>query len=346
MRVLVSGACGFIGHHVVEHLLKNTFCEIVALDRLTYSSMGFDRLRENGAYGDARVSIFAHDCAQPMPRGLAQEIGQVDVILHLAAETHVDNSIVDPRPFVYSNVLGTMEMLEFARRQKALKRFVYFSTDEVFGPAAEGVFFNEWDRYNSTNPYSAAKAGGEELCLAWANTFKLPVIITHCMNVFGERQHVEKFIPGTIRKVLRGETVIVHADPTLMKSGTRFYIHARNVAAAVLYLLENTYAVREKYNIVGEMEVSNLAMADAIAQILGKPLIYEMVDFHSSRPGHDLAYRLSDAKLKALGWTQPVGFEESLARTINWYLAHPKWLALEDEGREESHGNGSGLSAA
>lgn len=333
MRVLVTGGCGFIGSHVCEHLLRNTDWQLVLLDRLTYASNGFQRIRENGVYQSRRTTLFSHDCSQPIPKGLAEEIGQFDYILHLAAETHVDNSIENPRPFVIANVMGTLEMLEFARTQRSLKRFVYFSTDEVFGPAKEGIFFKEWDRYNSTNPYSAAKAGGEELCLAWANTYGVPVVISHCMNVFGERQHVEKFIPGTVRKILRGETVTIHSDPTLTQSGTRFYIHARNVAAAVLHILNHTSAVREKYNIVGEREVSNLELALLIAGILGKDLQYKMVDFHSSRPGHDLRYALDGKKLETLGWKPPVGFEASLSKTIKWYLSNPKWLGDIPDGQ-------------
>lgn len=328
MRALVTGACGFIGSHFCEHVLKETDWELVLLDRLNYASSGFNRLRENGTWGSPRVRMFTHDCATPIRDGMAEEIGAIDVIVHMAAETHVDNSITNPRPFVVSNVLGTMEMLEFARTQERLQRFVYFSTDEVFGPAPETTSYKEWDRYNSTNPYSAAKAGGEELALAYANTFGIPVAVTHTMNVFGERQYWEKFIPGTIRKILLGETVTIHADPSLTKSGSRFYIHARNVAAAVLFILENTRAPRDKYNVVGEREVSNLAMARTIADMLGRDLAFEMTDFHSSRPGHDLRYALDGAKLAGLGWREPVGFEESLERTIRWSVDHPEWLGL------------------
>ncbi len=322
-RILVTGGCGFIGHHFVEHLQKNTDWEIVIIDKLNYASFGFERLKDI-PIDEKRVKVFAIDFSNPISPGIAKEMGQFDYIVHMGAETHVDNSIADPRPFVMSNVVGTMEMLEFARKQKNLKKFVYFSTDEVFGPAAEGQFFKEWDRYNSTNPYSATKAGGEELALAWANTYKLPVIITHCMNVIGERQHPEKFVPLIMNKVLKGEKLFIHSHPDKKKAGHRSYIHARNVASAVLFLLEHGQ-LREKYNIAGE-ERSNLEMAQFIAKTIGKPLVHEMVDFHSTRPGHDLRYGLDESKLRSMGWVPPLTLDDSLRKTVQWTLQNNKWL--------------------
>jgi dTDP-glucose 4,6-dehydratase len=336
-RILITGGAGFIGHHVVEHILKNTDWQIVVLDRLTYASRGLNRLRDIQAFDDRRVLTLTADLAAPMGAGLEEEIGELDYIVHLAAETHVDNSIADPWPFVRANVIGTFHMLELARRIPSLERFVYFSTDEVFGPAPSGVAYKEWDRYNSTNPYSASKAGGEELCLAWANTYKLPVIITHTMNAFGERQHPEKFIPKVVRKVLAGEPVTIHADQTRTISGSRFWIHCRNIASAMLFLLERGES-REKYNIVGEREVSNLELAQKIAAVLGKPLNYEMVDFHSSRPGHDLRYALDGARMTELGWRLPVDFEHSLEKTIRWMIHpdHARWLEYNEVAKPAS----------
>jgi len=323
-RVLITGGCGFIGHHLVEHLLINTDLEVVILDKLTYASNGYNRLRDAGILGNPRLKCHSGDFMHPISHGLSQEIGQIDFLIHLGAETHVDNSITNPEPFVLSNVVGTMRILDYARTQR-LKKLIYFSTDEVFGPAPQGTLYKEWDRYNSTNPYSASKAGGEELCLAYANTYGVPVIITHTMNAFGERQHPEKFIPMVIKKVLAGETVTIHSDPTKTHSGSRFYIHARNIASAVLFLL-NKGVSREKYNIVGEAEVNNLDMAQFIAEVIGKPLKYEMVDFHSSRPGHDLRYALDGTKMKDMGWEIPKTFNKSLEKTINWYCSNLGWL--------------------
>ena len=325
-RILITGICGFIGHHIAEHLLLNTDWEIVGIDRLSYAANGFDRLRDAIGYPHERVTLFSTDFTQPFPCGLIKEIGEVDYVLHMGAETHVDNSITNPEAFVFANVVGTFRVLEFARQSKTIKKFIYFSTDEVFGPAYNGTSYKEWDRYNSTNPYSATKAGGEELCLAYSNTYKIPLAITHTMNVFGERQHPEKFIPMIINKVLKDAIVTIHSNPAKDKAGSRFYIHGRNVASAILFILNNTDEARDKYNIVGEREVDNLAMAQFIAKVLNKELKYEMVDFHSSRPGHDLRYALDGTKMKELGWHIPKDFEESLTKTINWYIANPKWL--------------------
>jgi dTDP-glucose 4,6-dehydratase len=330
MKILITGGCGFIGHHAVEHFLKTTTWDIVILDKLTYAASGFDRVRNIKAFDDKRVTFFTTDITRPIPHGVIQETKDVDYILHLAAETHVDNSIDDPEPFVMSNVVGTMHMLEYAKKLEDLRGFNYFSTDEVFGPAPKDINYVEWDRYNSTNPYAATKAGGEELVLAYANTYRIPVFITHGMNCFGERQHPEKFIPKIVRKVLEGKVVTIHSDSTKTIPGSRFYIHCRNVAHALHFLLDR-FQFREKYNIVGEKEVTNLELALLIAEILEKPLEYELVDFHSSRPGHDLRYALDGTKMEDMGWQLPVDFEKSLERTVKWYFKtkeNKKWLYL------------------
>jgi dTDP-glucose 4,6-dehydratase len=325
-RVLITGGAGFAGHHVVEHILKNTDWEVAIVDRLNYAANGFDRLRDIEAFDDKRVMVLTADFSQPISEGVVYEIGQVDYIIHMGAETHVDNSIENPFPFVISNVVGTLCMLQFAQKQKKLKQFIYFSTDEVFGPAPDDKLYKEWDRYDSRNPYAASKAGGEELALSFANTYGIPVLVTHTMNLFGERQHPEKFIPKVIRSVRDGEMVTIHSDPTRTRAGSRFYIHCRNMADALLFLIGKGQITRDKVNIRGEREVDNLALAQFIANVVGKPLKYEMVDFHSSRPGHDLRYALDGSKLAEMGWHHPLDFEASLEKTVRWMLAHPKWL--------------------
>lgn len=327
-EILITGGNGFIGHHFCEHIMKNTNWHLNIMDKLTYASSGYDRLRDINCYDDKRIRHFAHDFVQPIESYLRSELEDVEYIVHIGAETHVDNSISNPEPFVKSNVVGTFNMLQFARTCPNLKRFIYFSTDEIFGPAPEGVNYKEWDRYNSTNPYSATKAGGEELVLAWGNTYKVPVLISHTMNCFGERQHPEKFIPRVIRACLSGEKIYIHADSTKTKPGSRFWIHARNVSAAILFLIEKGEQ-REKYNIVGEVEMDNLQLALLISKFVGKPLNYELVDFHSSRPGHDLRYALDGTKLKDMGFDFPKSFEATLEKTVQWTLNSPKWLELK-----------------
>lgn len=328
-KVLITGGCGFLGAHVVEHIIKQTDWHIAIFDKLNYAAMGYDRIRDINCFDNTRITRYSVDFSQPISVGIVKEVGDVDYILHLGAETHVDRSIEDPGPFVIANVVGTMNILDYARGMKSLRKMIYFGTDEVFGPAPEGVFYKEWDRYNSSNPYAAAKAGGEELCLAYGNTYKLPIVITHTMNIGGERQHYEKFIPLVIRKVFLGETVTIHSDPTRTKSGSRFYIHGRNVADGLLFLLENG-KLQDKYNIVGEREITNLELAQMVAGYVGKELKYEMVNFHESRPGHDLRYALDGTKMRDMGWENPVKIEEWLKKTVTWSLkkGNKRWLNL------------------
>jgi dTDP-glucose 4,6-dehydratase len=203
--------------------------------------------------------------------------------------------------------------------------FFYFSTDEVYGPALGANLYKEWDRHKPTNPYSASKSAAEQICISYENTYKTPVIIVNVMNAFGERQHVEKFIPLCIKKILNNEKVYIHSYPDKQTSGTRFYIHARNISEAVLFIIKNG-KIGEKYNISGEKEVSNLEMAMTIASIMNKELIYEMVDFHETRPGHDLRYGLDGTKLSEMGFVHPINFKDSLKKTIEWTLQNEKWL--------------------
>jgi len=324
--ILVTGGAGFIGHHLVEGILKLTDWEIVILDRLDISG-NLERLRDVSIWEKEkhRVKFIWWDLKSEINLNIRKEIGWIDYIYHLAASSHVDRSIEDPMSFVMDNVVGTCNLLEYAKRIKP-ELLIYFSTDEVFGPAPERVDYKEWDRYKSSNPYAATKAGAEELCIAYENTYKLPIVITHTMNVFGERQHPEKFIPLCIRKILNGEKVIIHADKTRTKSGSRKWIHARNICKALMFLTEKGES-GDKYNIVGG-EMSNLELAQFIAKVLNKSLNYKLVDFHSSRPGHDLRYSLDGTKLKEMGFCFPKSFKESLEKTIKWYFQNKQWLNL------------------
>jgi len=331
MRILLTGGAGFVGHHLIEHLWKFTDWDIVSLDRLDTSGtlMRFSDIESFERYKH-RLKIVHHDLKAELNDFVVHRIGKVDIILHVAAASHVDRSIDDPMMFAQDNVVGTVNILNYARKYAPLAKFLYFSTDEVFGPAPKGVNYKENDRYNSANPYASSKAGAEEFCVSFANTYRMNIKITHTMNIFGERQHPEKFIPMVISKVLKGEVVSIHSDPTKTIPGQRYYIHARNVANAILFLvtqIESKTGVAEKFNIVGEKEVNNLELASLIAKFVGLPLKYEMMDFHSSRPGHDLRYALDGTKMKELGWTTPMSFEKSLESTVNWTLAHKKkWL--------------------
>jgi len=317
VRVLVTGSSGFIGHAITEKLTNNGYT-VVGLDRLNFSG-DLNRIADIMKPETRHLySVVHHDLRSSIGPILSEKLGQFEYILHIAASSHVDRSISDPLSFVLDNVVGTCNILQFARDQTALKKFVYFSTDEVFGPAPPGVEYDEYSRYNSTNPYSASKAGGEELCVAFRNTYKLPIIITHTMNVYGRRQHPEKFIPLCIRKIRNGETVYIHSDETRTIPGSRFYIHTDDVSDAIQYIM-TLKTTETKLNIVGKEEVTNLQVAQYIADALGKPLDYEFVDFHSSRPGHDLRYALSGKRLESLGWAPTVSMKDRITELVKDY---------------------------
>ncbi len=324
MRVLITGISGFIAHHLVEEILRETDWEIVSLDRIDFSG-NLNRLTDIEVWEQEkhRVSFVWHDLKSSINSVIAKQIGDIDAILHLAAGSHVDRSIDNPMEFVMDNVVGTVNLLDYARTLPKLKLFNYFSTDEVYGNAPDDVNFEEGSPHKPKNPYAATKAAAEDMCLAYENTYKLPLLITNTMNVIGERQHPEKFVPSVIRNVLNGGEVIIHAHPDLERAGSRFYIHARNVAKALIYLVKT--GETGQFNIVGEKEIDNLSLAQLIADYIGKPLKYRMVDFHSSRPGHDLRYALDGDKLSKI-YTYPKTLEESLEKTVEWYLAHKEWL--------------------
>lgn len=336
--VLITGGAGFIGHHVIDYLIKNTDYNIVSLDRLDFSG-NLNRLYEALSTYDSstqkRIKIIFHDLKAGISPQVKDSIGEIKYILHLAAGSHVDRSIQYPFEFVMDNVIGTLNILEFARQCSNLERFLYFSTDEIFGPAPDNIKYKENDRYNSTNPYSASKAGGEELVVAYENTYKIPCIITHTMNVFGERQHPEKYIPLCIKKIRDEQKISIYSNPEKTKAGSRHYIHATDVADAVYFLMNydlSTIKIEDfggakchKFNIVGSQELDNLELAKLIAKYQHKELFYEMVDFHSSRPGHDLRYALDGSKMQKMGWT-PSSVTDRLYETVQWTLSHSKWL--------------------
>lgn len=341
-RVLITGAAGFVGHHLVHYVLKNTDWHMVCLDKLDFSG-NLNRIAEILAscstQEKSRVKIIYHDLRAELNTMIMSKIGPVDFILHLAAGSHVDRSIADPMSFVMDNVVGTVNLLQYARKVPALKRMVYFSTDEIFGPAHDGVSYQEYDRYNATNPYSATKAAGEEMCVAFENTYHLPITIVHSMNVFGERQHPEKFIPLCIKKILSDQEILIHCDPSLTTPGSRHYVHAQDVAEALLFVA--TLDVRDlgnppdqkcaKFNLVGSEEIDNLSLAQLIATSANRQLRYQLVDFHSSRPGHDLRYSLDGSLMERLGWKPRRTLTNTIKDLVDWYKCNQRWLLLSDQ---------------
>jgi dTDP-glucose 4,6-dehydratase len=333
-HIVITGACGFIGHHVVQHILKTTNLHITIIDSLSYASCGFQRLREIGALPSQnnRVrAIYTYNLCNSVPACMRAEIGHVDFVLHLAAETHVDRSIADPAFCIRNNVMSALNVLEYVREIEANINagvvLLYFSTDEVMGSAPSGVAFKECDRRKPGNAYSCSKGCGELMCDAYANTYKTKIIIVNVMNAIGERQHVEKFVPKVIKHILDGTPLNIHTDE-FGTPGARTYIHSRNIAAAVCFILENGI-VGETYNVVGELEMNNLEMAEFISEVMGLPVLCNLSHFDETRLGHDLVYRLDGSKLAKLGWQLPLDFRSSLTNVILWTLENKHWL-LDD----------------
>lgn len=326
MKILVTGAAGFVGHHAVEHILKNTDWDIVVLDCLSYAAT-LNRITDISVFNENRVKFVWHDLRASISETIHNFIGPLDYVWHFAAESHVDRSLEDAIPFAMSNVVGTTNLLQYLRDyQKNIKKILVFSTDEVFGPAPEGVYFKEDDNHKPSNPYAASKSGEEMMAFSFAHAFKMPIAIVRSMNIIGERQHSEKFIPKIIKSILKQEPVILHG--TDEKFSSRCWIHARNVADAMMFLTDK--AEREEfYHIVGE-EKTVFDLADITFHTIKGKLMdtkdWEMVDAHSQRPGHDLRYSLSGEKLKKMGWTPPKDLKESIIQTVKWTLKNQEWL--------------------
>lgn len=334
-KVLLTGASGFVGSHVLRHILVNTDWDIVCPVTFTHKGLS-DRLRIAVAGVDDdynRVKVIRCDLTAPISAVTAHEFGKIDYVINVASESHVDRSIEEPATFIVNNVSLICNLLDWARIAQP-EKIIQVSTDEVYGPAPVGYAHQEWiDQHLPSNPYSASKAAQEDIAFSYWRTYDVPIAITNTMNIIGETQDPEKFMPMTIKRVLAGEEMSIHASPE-GEIGSRFYLHARNQADGLLHVLKQHFPKYgeankpERFHIVGEREVNNLEMALMIADAVGKPLNYSLEDFHSSRPGHDLRYALDGKKIADTGWTLPIPLEESIRRTVDWTLKHPEWLKL------------------
>lgn len=332
--VLLTGGGGFIGAHTFAHIMHNTDWQIVIVDSFRHKGKT-DRIAEMlESHPDwrERLTVITHDLKAPFSEQTIERIGKIDYVINMASESHVDRSITDPRDFIENNVHLTLTMLEYIRKNP-VKKFIQISTDEVYGPAPNGHNHQEGEPHRPSNPYSASKAAQESIAYSYWRTYDLPICITNTMNIIGEMQDPEKYLPMVIKSVMINSKLTIHASADGKTIGSRYYLHARNQADALLFLLKNVEFPKystgmdiARYNVVGEREVTNLELAQMVASILGKELRYELVDFHSSRPGHDLRYALDGSKLVALGWQAPLSLDESLKNTVEWTLAHPEWL--------------------
>ena len=323
-NILVTGAAGFIGSHAVRLLAeRHPEWKFVTIDRLNYAA-ALDRITDVSP----RLRVVYHDLRAPIPDHVRGQLGELDYVFHFAAETHVDRSCVDPTPFVESNIIGTFNLLEFCRlHQPRLQMFFQVSTDEVYGPAPDGVDHTEDFPHRPSNVYSATKAAAEDLAYAYNHSMGVPVITTNTMNNIGTKQAVEKYIPRVIRALLRGDLITVHGTPDNV--GSRKYLHARDHGDAFDFLVTNGRR-GERYNVVGAEEVSNLDVVRRIERVMRElghtvDAKIKFANFHATRPGHDRRYSLDGTKMAKLGWTPPTSFDDALREVVAWTLQNPEW---------------------
>ena len=334
-KCLVTGVSGSIGSHFLAHIFHNTDWDVIGIASFRHKGWS-DRIVEvmkEHPDWSSRLKMLTHDLVGPFSEMTKKKLGKIDYIINLAALSDVEASIHDPVTFIQNNVWSTLNLLEYAREVKP-EAFVQFSTDEVFGPTDGKSFYKEWDAHVPSNPYAASKSCQEQIATSYWRTYGVPVIITHTMNNFAEMQQGSKF-PVMIQKAIeKGEEVTIHGESN-GEIGSRSYIHSRNVADAVLFILKNIKPYLHQplgidkpdcYNIAGDKQLTNLELAEVIAKLMGKELKYKIIDSHKARPGHDPHYGLDDSKLKELGWKSPVSFEESLKNTIVWQQENKNWI--------------------
>lgn len=318
--LLMTGANGFLGHHALAYLLDHTDWEVVCLVRVDYAGDLAHCMTPNiRQQAKGRVRMVYHDLQFPFPDYLVSRIGAVDYVLHLAASSHVARSIVEPRQFVLDNVLGTCNLLEYVRFCAPRARVLNFGTDEVFGEAKENQKFKEIDEFHPGNPYSATKTGQIALGMAYERTYNLDLLWTFTMNLFGERQNPEKFLPKVIRQILAGEPVRIHSKiddmGTVEFVSSRNWLHVYNASDACLFLLRNGKA-GQGYNMASDIELPNDDMARKVAGIMGREVKIEYVDYRGERPGMDRRYSLDGTKMYNMGWRPPLDFEDSLRQAV------------------------------
>lgn len=313
MRILVTGGAGFIGSHLVRRLVESGRHTVVNLDALKYSG-NLENLTDLAGHPQYTF-VHADICDQQVVHTVLKE-HRIEGIINCAAETHVDRSILDPGAFARTDVVGTGVLLEEAR-QAGVRRFLQVSTDEVYGSVEQGSSTEE-DRLEPRSPYSASKAGGDLLVLSYWTTYRFPVLVTRGSNTYGPNQYPEKFIPLFVTNAIEGEPLPLYGDGKNCRDWLSVYDHAAGIEHVFDQGQPGTL-----YNVGGGNERENLTVAEQIVAALGKPR--SLIRFVQDRPGHDRRYSIDCSRLRALGWTPRVPFEEGLKQTVEWYRTHESW---------------------
>ena len=336
MKILVTGGAGFIGSAVVRHIIENTLDEVRVMDCLTYAG-NLESLAP--VAGSERYSFSQTDITDAAAVAVQFSEFRPDIVMHLAAESHVDRSIDGPAAFIQTNVIGTFTLLEAARHywsglgeaQKQAFRFHHISTDEVYGDLhGTDDLFTEETPYAPSSPYSASKAGSDHLVRAWNRTYGLPVVVTNCSNNYGPYHFPEKLIPLTILNALAGKPLPVYGNGEQIRDWLYVEDHAR-----ALYKVATEGKSGETYNIGGHNERKNIDVVRTICAILDKVVAQkpgnithfaDLITFVTDRPGHDLRYAIDAAKIQRdLGWVPQETFESGIEKTVHWYLNNQTW---------------------
>ena len=306
MSILVTGGAGFIGSNFLHHLVTVTDEEIVCIDKLTYAA--------NWRYIPDNIKFYTIDIASKSACDTIFKRHKIKTVFHFAAESHVDNSIKDCSPFIHSNIVGTVSLLDLALKHE-VDKFIHISTDEVYGSLdPDEHAFTETNAFEPNSPYSASKASSDHLVRAWFHTYGLPVVTTNCSNNYGPRQHKEKFIPTIISKAMKNEKIPVYGNGM----NVRDWLYVDDHCEAICDVLAKG-KLGQKYNIGGNNEISNIELAKKILQLMGKP--ESLIEYVTDRPGHDFRYSIDNSKIvNELNWSPSTDFDAGLLRTIEYYM--------------------------
>jgi len=333
-RVLITGGLGFIGGCLIRRLLSNSDSIIFNLDKLNYASYPIEKEYLKDA---KKYKLLKCDLADKAKVEEAINISRPDLVIHLAAESHVDRSITGPQAFIESNIVGTFNLIQSLTKYLSKKKdhnlenflFHHVSTDEVYGSLGKKGFFNEKSCYDPRSPYSASKAASDHLIMAWFHTYNFPVKLTNCSNNFGPRQYPEKLIPLTISKAINNQKIPIYGDG----SNIRDWLFVEDHIDGILNVMEKGQ-LGEKYCIGGNCEKTNLEIVNIICKMLDKKISADykhqnLIEFVTDRPGHDKRYAIDASKIKSqLNWRPKHTFPEALELTIDWYLNNPKYLKM------------------